>query len=70
VQANTPQALMGRMMGLYTLVAMGLMPFGALAIGIVASQIGTGNAISLAAAIGFAVVTTTYLRNSELRRLG
>ncbi len=70
VQANTPQPLMGRMMGLYTLVNMGLMPFGALAIGIVASKIGTGNAISLAAAIGFTVVMTTYVRNSELRRLG
>ena len=31
VQANTPQALMGRVMGLYTLVTVGLMPFGALA---------------------------------------
>ena len=70
VQANTPQALMGRVMGLYTLVSIGLMPFGALAIGLLASRIGTGNAISLAAAIGFAVVTTTYVRNTELRRLG
>lgn len=70
VQANTPQALMGRVMGLYTLVNIGLMPFGALAIGIVASAIGTGNAISLAAAIGFVVVVTTYVRNTELRRLG
>jgi MFS family permease len=69
VQANTPQALMGRVMGLYTLVNIGLMPFGALAIGILASQIGTGNAISAAAAVGFAVVTTTYVRNAELRRL-
>lgn len=70
VQANTPQALMGRVMGLYTLVNIGLMPFGALAIGIVASAIGTGNAISLAATIGFVVVVTTYVRNTELRRLG
>jgi MFS family permease len=70
VQANTPQALMGRVMGLYTLVNIGLMPFGALAIGVVASWIGTGNAISGAAAIGFAVVVTTYVRNTELRRLG
>ena len=70
VQANTPQPLMGRVMGLYTLVNMGLMPFGALAIGVLASQIGTGNAISVAAAIAFAVVTTTYVRNTELRRLG
>ncbi len=70
VQANTPQALMGRVMGLYTLVNIGLMPFGALAIGILASRIGTGNAISAAAAVGFAVVTTTYVRNTDLRRLG
>ena len=70
VQANTPQALMGRVMGLYTLVNIGLMPFGALAIGVVASWIGTGNAISGAAAIGFAIVVTTYVRNTELRRLG
>jgi MFS family permease len=70
VQANTPQALMGRVMGLYTLVSIGLMPFGALVLGIVALRIGTGNAISLAAAIGFAVVATTYWRNTDLRRLG
>jgi predicted MFS family arabinose efflux permease len=70
VQANTPQALMGRVMGLYTLVSVGLMPFGALVLGIAASRIGAGNAISLAAAIGFAIVATTYWRNTELRRLG
>jgi len=69
VQANTPQPLMGRVMGLYTLVNMGIMPFGALAIGVLASQIGTGNAISAVAAIAFAVVMTTYVRNAELRRL-
>ena len=70
VQANTPQTLMGRVMGLYTLVNVGLMPFGALVLGILASQFGTGNAISGAAAIGFVVVVTTYVRNAELRRLG
>jgi len=46
------------------------MPFGALVLGIAASRIGAGNAISLAAAIGFAIVATTYWRNTELRRLG
>jgi MFS family permease len=69
VQANTPQALMGRVMGLYVLVNMGLMPFGALALGVIAEQVGTGNAISGAAAVAFAVVMTTYLRNGALRRL-
>lgn len=69
IQANTPQALMGRVMGLYTLTAIGLMPFGALALGVLASSIGTGNAISAAAAVGLVVVVTTYIRNAELRRL-
>ncbi len=70
VQANTPQALMGRVMGLYTLVNVGLMPFGALVLGIVASKVGAGTAISAAAAIGFVVVVATYVRNADLRRLG
>jgi MFS family permease len=70
VQANTPQPLMGRVMGLYTLVNMGLMPFGAFALGLIATKIGTGNAISAAGAVAFVVVVTTYVRNAELRRLG
>jgi MFS family permease len=69
IQANTPQAVMGRVMGLYTLVTLGLMPFGALVLGFVAAAIGAGNAISIAAALGFVAVTTTYVRNTELRRL-
>ncbi|HSL74773.1 MAG TPA: MFS transporter [Ilumatobacteraceae bacterium] len=69
IQANTPQAVMGRVMGLYTLVTLGLMPFGALALGVLAAVIGPGAAISTAAVVAFAVVTTTYVRNAELRRL-
>ena len=69
IQANTPQPVMGRVMGLYTLVTVGLLPFGALLLGTVASIIGVGNTISLAAAVGFAVVAITYRRNTELRRL-
>ena len=69
IQANTPQPMMGRVMGLYTLVTGGLLPVGALMLGILAATIGVGNAISLAGAVGFAVVATTYVRNTELRRL-
>ncbi len=69
IQANTPQALMGRVMGIYTLVAQGLFPVGALVIGVIASQVGTGVAISSAAAISLTIVVTTYVRNAELRRL-
>jgi NhaP-type Na+/H+ or K+/H+ antiporter len=69
IQANTPQAVMGRVMGLYTLVTLGLMPFGALVLGFLAAWVGPGTAISIAGAVAFAVVTTTYVRNTELRRL-
>ena len=69
IQANTPQPLMGRVMALYTLVANGLFPLGALVLGMIATQIGTRATICIAAAVGFSVVTTTYVRNAELRRL-
>ena len=69
IQANTPQPLMGRVMAVYTLVANGLFPVGALVLGFLATVIGTGRAISLAAAVSLTIVTTTYVRNAELRRL-
>jgi MFS family permease len=69
IQANTPQPMMGRVMGLYSLATGGLLPVGALMLGILAATIGADNAISLAGAVGFAVVATTYVRNTELRRL-
>ncbi len=69
IQANTPQPLMGRVMALYTLVANGLFPLGALVLGVIATQVGTRVTICLAAVVGFAVVATTYVRNAELRRL-
>lgn len=69
IQANTPQPMMGRVMGLYTLVTVGLLPFGALMLGLLASVIGVGNAISVAGAVGFAIVLITYVRNADLRRL-
>ena len=69
IQAGTPQPLMGRVMAVYTLVANGLFPVGALILGMLATIIGTGPAISLAASISLSVVITTYVRNAELRRL-
>lgn len=69
IQANTPHALMGRVMGVYTLVANGLFPLGALIIGVAATKFGTGVAICTAGLLGFSIVATTYVRNAELRRL-
>ncbi len=69
IQANTPQAMMGRVMGLFTLVQIGLMPIGALLLGLIASAVGIGVTISGAAAVAFAVVLTTYLTAGQLRTL-
>lgn len=69
IQASTPQPMMGRVMGLYTLVAAGVMPVGALLLGSIATVIGTGTTIAIAAGISLAIVSTTYVRNAELRKL-
>lgn len=69
IQANTPQRLMGRVMALYTLIQTGLLPVGSLIIGFVASGIGIGNTISIAAGISLATVIFVYVSDAELRRL-
>lgn len=69
IQSNTPQEVMGRVMGLYALVQMGLIPFGAVALGLLSGRIGTGPAISISGGIAFVLVITTYLRAHSLREL-
>ena len=69
IQANTPQPLMGRVMGLYALTSFGIMPFGALILGAIASLTSAGAAISGAAMISLISVATTYLSQRGLREL-
>ncbi|MGF1597152.1 MAG: MFS transporter [Acidimicrobiales bacterium] len=69
IQSNTPQPLMGRVMALYALTQAGMMPLGALVLGVVSARVGTGNAISGAATVALAVFVWVYVRNAELRRL-
>jgi MFS family permease len=69
IQTNTPAELMGRVMGLYSLAAAGLMPLGALLLGMSASVIGTGNTISLTGVVALSILVITYPRHAELRRL-
>jgi len=69
IQANTPQRLMGRVMALYSLIQTGLLPVGSLIIGVVASFIGIGNTISIAAGISLVTVITVYVSDAELRNL-
>ncbi len=69
IQTNTPTELMGRVMALYSLAAAGLMPLGALLLGVVASVIGTGNTISLTGVVSLAILSATYPRHAHLRQL-
>jgi len=69
IQANTPNELMGRVMGLYTLVQGGLTPIGALVLGLLASAIGVGNTMTWAALFALVVVIITYWRADDLRRM-
>ncbi len=69
IQANTPQPLMGRVMGLFTLVQVGFMPIGALVLGLIANAVGIGATMSGAAALALAVVLVTYVLGRELRTL-
>ncbi len=70
IQSNTPPDLMGRVMGLFTLVQTGFTPIGALILGVVATAIGPGLTMSIASAFAFCVVVYTYFTSPELRTLG
>jgi predicted MFS family arabinose efflux permease len=69
IQSRTPQPLMGRVMALFVLTQAGFMPLGAVALGVIASQFGTGAAISGAGALAWIIFVWVYVRNAELRRL-
>jgi len=69
IQANTPQPLMGRVMALFTLVQIGMLPLGALMYGIIANNIGTGDTMTYGALIGLVLVTFTYFTDAKLRNL-
>ena len=69
IQSTTPKDIMGRVMGLYLLVQVRLMPLGALGLGWAASQIGAGNVVSICGAVSLLVVTWTHLGFPAVRNL-
>lgn len=69
IQSNTPPELMGRVMGLYTLVQQGLTPIGALVFGVTASAFGAGTTISVAAGCAFLITVTTYFRAQAIHEI-
>lgn len=69
IQANTPQPLMGRVMALYTLIQVGLLPLGSLAYGLIAARIGTGDTMTAGALVGLVLTAFIYLTDDTLSEL-
>lgn len=69
IQANTPQPVMGRVMSVYSLVQVGLLPLGALALGLLSSQIGTGVTMTAAAALSFVLILAAYVSSPSIRKI-
>jgi MFS family permease len=68
VQTNAPDALRGRIMSAYTLVFFGLMPLGALGVGVTAEKIGQRAAVLVGAAVMLGVATALAILMPRLRR--
>ena len=69
VQTNIPDVLRGRVMGIYTLIFLGLMPIGSLMVGTLAVQIGEPAVVALNGAVLLAVAALTWVRSPALRAL-
>jgi MFS family permease len=69
VQTLVPDSLRGRIMGVYTLTFFGLMPVGALWIGLVAQYAGEPQAVMAAAVLSFLVAGAVWLYAPRVRAL-
>jgi MFS family permease len=68
VQTNSPDALRGRIMGLYTMTFFGLMPLGALGVGFTAEHIGQTAAILIGAGVTLGAAAALAAFMPHLRR--
>jgi MFS family permease len=69
IQTIVPDRLRGRMMSLYTLVLLGLMPLGGLLMGTLATQFGSATAIALGGATYGVIVLAAFAAARPLRSL-
>lgn len=69
IQGKTPDHLMGRVMAIFTLVQVGFMPIGALALGALGSAVGLSTAVSVAGAVALVTVVYNYVTDTHLRTL-
>jgi predicted MFS family arabinose efflux permease len=68
VQSIVPDELRGRVMSLYSLVLLGMMPLGNILVGSLAQAIGTPAAVALSGgALGISIVAVTLLRPEVLK---
>jgi MFS family permease len=69
VQLNIPDALRGRVMSIYAMTMMGLIPFGSLLAGALAQYLSPSWAIIIGALICLFFVIAVYLKLPEIRRM-
>ena len=69
VQGQVPDALRGRVMGIYTLVFFGTVPIGSLLAGVAAASLGEPVTVAIAALLLLALAGLLWLRWPALRRL-
>jgi MFS family permease len=67
VLAGTPSHLQGRVMSVYSLMFLGMTPFGSFLSGLVAQRAGTSVALILGGAITFAFAVAVFVYRSRLR---
>jgi len=68
VQTNSPDALRGRVMGVYTLIFFGLLPLGALGMGFAAEHLGSPTAVLIGAGAMMAAAAALAVYMPHLRR--
>lgn len=69
IQTITPDRLRGRIMSLYALVLLGLMPAGGLLLGALASQLSSAAALAIGGAAYGAIIAAGFAASRSLRRL-
>lgn len=70
LQTSTPDHLRGRIMGVYSLILMGMTPVGSLWAGLVANKAGAPTAVAVGALIMGAVTLFTAIRYPRFRGMG
>jgi len=67
LQSRSPDHLRGRVMSVYTMVAMGLMPLGSMVVGTIGSVVGSGGGLLAGGVVCTAIALYAALRVAPLR---